>query len=65
MITFDSQPFALVATTKQNFDTNTNSVNLGQTNAGRVNGLIFADLNHNGVQDTGELGDDTVRRVKG
>lgn len=61
MLTFDSQPFALVATTKQNFDTNTNSVNLGQTNAGRVNGLIFADLNHNGVQDTGELGDDQVR----
>lgn len=54
--TFGSQPFALVATTKQNFDAGTNSVNLGQANAGRVNGLVFADLNHNGVQDAGELG---------
>lgn len=54
--TFGSQPFALVATTKQNFDTNTNSVNLGQPNGGQVNGLVFADLNHNGVQDAGEVG---------
>lgn len=54
--TFGSQPFALVATTKQNFDAGTNSVNLGQANAGRVNGLVFADVNHNGVQDAGEVG---------
>lgn len=54
--TFGAQPFALVATTKQNFDASSNSVNLGQANAGRVNGLVFADLNHNGVQDAGEVG---------
>lgn len=32
--TFGAQPFALVATTKQNFDASSNSVNLGQTNSG-------------------------------
>jgi hypothetical protein len=54
--TFGAQPFALVATTKQNFDASSNSVSLGQVNSGALSGIVFADLNQNGVQDVGEAG---------
>src|SRR5690606_35945180 len=54
--TFGSQPFALVATSKQEFGAGQNSVDLGQADAGTLRGVVFADLNRNGVRDTGEPG---------
>ncbi|MBK8798846.1 MAG: S8 family serine peptidase [Anaerolineales bacterium] len=53
---FGTQPFALVATSKQNFGAGQNSVELGQTNAGALSGVFFADVNRNGVRDAGEPG---------
>jgi subtilisin family serine protease len=53
---FGAQPFALVATSKQNFGTGQDNVELGQTNAGTLRGVVFSDLNRNGVRDAGELG---------
>ncbi|MBE2236847.1 MAG: S8 family serine peptidase [Caldilineaceae bacterium] len=53
---FGAQPFALVATSKQNFGAGQNSVELGQANAGALSGVFFADVNRNGVRDAGEPG---------
>lgn len=53
---FGAQPFALVATTKQNFGAGHNSVELEQVNTGTLTGVVFSDLNRNGAQDTGEPG---------
>ncbi len=53
--TFGTQPYALVATTRQNFGTGS-SVDLGQPNAGTLSGVVFADLDRDGVRDTGEPG---------
>ena len=53
--TFGTQPYALVATTKQNFGTGS-SVDLGQPNAGTLTGVVFADLDRDGVRATGEPG---------
>lgn len=53
---FGAQPFALVATSKQDFGVGQNNVELGQANAGTLRGVLFADLNRNGVRDTGEPG---------
>ena len=44
-----------MATTKQNFGTGS-SVDLGQPNAGTLSGVVFADLDRDGVRDTGEPG---------
>ena len=52
---FGAQPYALVATTKQNFGTGS-SVDLGQPNAGTLSGVVYADLDRDGVRDTGEPG---------
>ncbi|HRW49789.1 MAG TPA: S8 family serine peptidase [Caldilinea sp.] len=54
--TFGTQPYALVATSKQDFSAGQNSVDLGQTDAGTLRGVVFADLNRNGVRDAGEPG---------
>jgi hypothetical protein len=53
---FGAQPFALVATSKQDFGTSQSSVALGQPNAGALNGVVFADLDRNGVRGAGEPG---------
>jgi hypothetical protein len=53
---FGAQPYALVATSKQNFGAGQDSVDLGQTNAGTLRGVVFADLDRDGVRDTGEHG---------
>ncbi len=52
---FGAQPYALVATSKQNFGTGS-SVDLGQPNAGALSGVVFADLDRNGVRATDEPG---------
>jgi hypothetical protein len=55
--TFGAQPYALVATSRQNFEADTTNVDLsvpGQ--AGTLSGAIFLDANQNGVRDEGELG---------
>ncbi len=54
--TFGAQPYALVATTKQNFETNSNNLNLDQVGDGVLTGAVFADVNNNGVRDGGEAG---------
>ena len=54
--TFGTQPFALVATSKQSFASGQNNASLGQANAGTLRGVVFADLNRNGVRNTGEPG---------
>jgi hypothetical protein len=46
----------LVATSKQDFGTSQSSVALGQPNAGALNGVVFADLDRNGVRGAGEPG---------
>ena len=65
---FGAQPYALVATSKQNFGTGS-SVDLGQPNAGTLSGVVFADLDRNGVRDSGEPGvagaTAVVRQVSG
>ena len=57
-----------MATTKQNFGTGS-SVDLGQPNAGTLTGVVFADLDRDGVRDTGEPGiagaSVVVRQVSG
>jgi hypothetical protein len=52
---FGGQPFAVVATSKQN-GTGQDSVELGQPNGGTLRGVVFADLDRDGVRDTGEPG---------
>ena len=54
--TFGSQPFALVATTKQNFEAHSNNLVLNQVGAGALSGTVFVDFNNNGVRDGGEAG---------
>ncbi len=54
--TFGAQPYALVATTKQNASANTNNVGIGNSAVGSLSGVIFVDLNRNGLRDTGEPG---------
>jgi hypothetical protein len=54
--TFGAQPYALVATTKQNASANTNNVGIGNSAVGSLSGVIFVDLNRNGLHDTGEPG---------
>lgn len=54
--TFGAQPYALVATTAQSFEANTNSVNLGPEAKGTISGVVFLDKNGNGKRDTGEPG---------
>ncbi|MFN8464332.1 MAG: SdrD B-like domain-containing protein [Caldilineaceae bacterium] len=65
---FGAQPYALVATSKQNFGTGS-SVDLGQPNAGALSGVVFADLDRDGVRDQGEPGlagaTAVVRQVSG
>ena len=53
---FGAQPFALVATSKQDFGMSQSSVALGQPNAGALNGVVFVDLDRNGVRGAGEPG---------
>jgi hypothetical protein len=53
---FGAQPFALVATSKQNFGAGQDSVDLGQPNAGTLRGAVFADLDRDGAFDAGEPG---------
>src|SRR5690606_29559271 len=55
--------FALVATTKQNFDTHNSNSNLEQGQVGSLTGVIFADLNGNGVRDQGERGVPGIRVI--
>jgi hypothetical protein len=55
--TFGAQPYALIATTRQNFGTNTNNTDLstpGQT--GILSGTVFVDANQNGVREESEPG---------
>ncbi len=54
--TFGAQPYALVATTKQNFESNTNNLNLDQVGEGVLTGSVYIDANNNGVRDEGEAG---------
>lgn len=54
--TFGAQPYALVATTKQNASANTNNVGIGNSVVGSLSGVIFVDLNRNGLRDPGEPG---------
>jgi subtilisin family serine protease len=54
--TFGAQPFALVATTRQNFGANTNNTDISTPGqVGLLSGAIFADDNHNGVREEDEL----------
>jgi hypothetical protein len=53
---FGAQPFALVATTRQNFGAGQDNAELGQANGGILRGVVFADLDRDGVRDTGEPG---------
>ncbi len=61
--TFGAQPFALVATTKQNFDSHNSNADLDQNRVGSLTGVVFADLNRNGVRDQGETGLAGIRVV--
>ncbi len=54
--TFGTQPYALVATSKQEFAAGQNSVELGQADAGTLRGVVFVDFNRNGVRNAGEPG---------
>lgn len=54
--TFGAQPYALVATTKQNFEAGANNLNLDQVGDGALTGAVFVDSNRNGVRDEGEAG---------
>lgn len=54
--TFGAQPYALVATTKQNASANTTNVGIDNTAVGSLSGVIFVDVNRNGLRDTGETG---------
>ncbi len=54
--TFGAQPYALVATTKQNFEAGANNLSLDQVGDGALTGLVFVDGNGNGVRDEGEAG---------
>lgn len=64
---FGAQPYAVVATTKQNFATNVSNVDLsGQTvqptptpvtqTLSSLSGFIYSDINRNGRRDAGERG---------
>ncbi len=53
--TFGSQPYALVATTKQSFGTSLSNVDISNpAQKGSVGGVIFVDANKNGSKDAGE-----------
>jgi SdrD B-like domain len=54
--TFGAQPYALVATTKQNFEASANNLSLNQVREGALSGLVFADSNRNGLREEGEAG---------
>ncbi|MEZ4714001.1 MAG: S8 family serine peptidase [Caldilineaceae bacterium] len=54
--TFGAQPYALVATTAQNFETNSGSADLGSEAKGSLAGVVFVDLNGNGAREAGEAG---------
>jgi hypothetical protein len=66
---FGAQPYALVATSKQNFGAGQDSVDLGQISVGTLRGVVFADLDRDGVRDAGEPGiagvPVTIRQAKG
>ncbi|MFO7634472.1 MAG: S8 family serine peptidase [Caldilinea sp.] len=53
---FGAQPFAVVTTSKQNFGAGQNTIELGETNGGVLNGVVFADLDRNGVRGPSEPG---------
>lgn len=52
---FSPQPYALVATGKQS-GTSQDSVELGEANGGTLRGVVFADLDRDGVRDEVEPG---------
>lgn len=60
--TFGAQPFALVATTRQNFGADTNNVDLTTPAAGGVvSGTVYSDIDLDGTRDSGEPGIPGVR----
>lgn len=55
--TFGAQSFALVATSRQNFEANTTNVDVSNPNeVGSVAGVIYADEDEDGTQDANEDG---------
>lgn len=53
---FGAQPYALVATSKQNFGAGQNAGELGEANGATLSGVVFVDRNRNGVRDANEPG---------
>jgi subtilisin family serine protease len=53
---FGAQPYALVATSKQNFGAGQNAGELGEANGATLSGVVFIDRNRNGVRDANEPG---------